>query len=179
MSLNPPIEDWTGRVAWVVGASSGIGRATAALLHRRGAHVVVSARNEASLRDFEAAHAGSLGLALDSTDADALQRAAARILHTVGPIDLVIYCAGHYKAMRATAFDLEDAVRHQQVNYVGALNLLAAVLPPMLARGTGHISLVASVAGYRGLPNSLAYGPTKAALINLAQTLFAPYRVWA
>jgi short-subunit dehydrogenase len=58
------------------------------------------------------------------------------------------------------------------VNYGGAVNVLQAVLPAMLARGQGHLSLVASVAGYRGLPNSLAYGPTKAALINLAETLY-------
>jgi short-subunit dehydrogenase len=58
------------------------------------------------------------------------------------------------------------------VNYLGALHLLGAVLPAMLARGAGHISLVGSVAGYRGLPQSLAYGPTKAALINLADTLY-------
>ena len=62
--------------------------------------------------------------------------------------------------------------RHQQVNYVGALHLLDAVLPALLRQGHGHLSLVASVAGYRGLPRSLAYGPTKAALINLAETLY-------
>jgi short-subunit dehydrogenase len=63
-------------------------------------------------------------------------------------------------------------LRHQQVNYVGALYVLDAVLPAMLQRGSGHLSLVGSVAGYRGLPQSLAYGPTKAALINLAETLY-------
>jgi short-subunit dehydrogenase len=83
-----------------------------------------------------------------------------------------MYCAGHYNAMRATQFDVDDAVRHMRVNYHGALHMLAAVLPQLLAQKSGHISVVASVAGYRGLPNSLAYGPTKAALINLAQTLY-------
>jgi short-subunit dehydrogenase len=74
--------------------------------------------------------------------------------------------------MRATRFDLGEMLRHQEVNYVGALHMLDAVLPTLLAQKAGHLSLVASVAGYRGLPNSLAYGPTKAALINLAQTLY-------
>jgi NAD(P)-dependent dehydrogenase (short-subunit alcohol dehydrogenase family) len=78
--------------------------------------------------------------------------------------------------MRATAFDLEIALAHEQVNYVGALTLLDAVLPQLIAQAAsgrgGHLSLVSSVAGYRGLPQSLAYGPTKAALIHLAETLY-------
>jgi NAD(P)-dependent dehydrogenase (short-subunit alcohol dehydrogenase family) len=176
MPLNPPITDWTGRVVWLVGASSGIGRATADHLHALGARVVVSARNAAALDAFAAQHAGSVALALDATDRDAMRAAAARIVERHGRIDLAVYCAGHYKPMRATAFDLDDALRHQQVNYVGALYLLDAVLPTLVAQaqaGTAaHLSLVSSVAGYRGLPKSLAYGPTKAALINLAETLY-------
>jgi NAD(P)-dependent dehydrogenase (short-subunit alcohol dehydrogenase family) len=172
MPLNPRIPEWTGRVVWLVGASTGIGRATAELLHARGAKVVVSARNVAALEAFEAAQPGSLGLALDATDRDAVQQAADRIVAQFGRIDLVLYCAGYYKAMRATAFDLDEALKHQQINYVGALHTLGAVLPVLLRQKAGHLSLVSSVAGYRGLPNSLAYGPTKAALINLAQTLY-------
>jgi short-subunit dehydrogenase len=100
-----------------------------------------------------------------------VQTAAAQ-LQAQGPLDCVVYCAGHYQAMRAFAMDVADMQRHMEVNYAGALHVLSAVLPGMLARGAGHISLVGSVAGYRGLPNSLAYGPTKAALINLAETLY-------
>ena len=74
--------------------------------------------------------------------------------------------------MRATDFDLGEALRHVEVNQIGALHLVAAVLPHLLRRGRGHLSLVASVAGYRGLPRALAYGPTKAALINLAEALY-------
>jgi NAD(P)-dependent dehydrogenase (short-subunit alcohol dehydrogenase family) len=72
--------------------------------------------------------------------------------------------------MRAESFDLDLALRHLEVNYVGALHLLDATLP--LLQPGGHLSLVASVAGYRGLPQALAYGPTKAALISLAETLY-------
>jgi len=172
MPLNPPIADWNGRVAWIVGASTGIGRATAALLHARGAQVVVSARNNAALESFVAEHPGSVALACDVTDrasvADTAERAAARW----GRLDMVMYCAGHYQPMRATEFDLDEALRHVQVNQVGALHLLGAVLPRLIAQKSGHLSLVGSVAGYRGLPKSLGYGPTKAALINLAQTLY-------
>lgn len=170
--MNPRITDWNGRVVWIVGASTGIGRAAAELLHRRGATLIVSARNADSIAAFEAAHAGSLALPLDATDRPAMRDAAQKIVARFGRIDMAVYCAGYYRAMRATAFDLDEALRHQSVNYVGALHLLDAVLPQMLAQRSGHLSLVASVAGYRGLPKSLAYGPTKAALINLAQTLY-------
>ena len=172
MSLNPRITDWNGRVVWLVGASSGIGLATAQQLHARGAKVIVSARNAAAIAAFEAAHADSLGIALDATDRDAMSSAAERIVARYGRLDMALYCAGHYAALRATAFDLDQMLLHDKVNYVGALYMLDAVLPVLLRQKSGHISLVASVAGYRGLPNALAYGPTKAALINLAQTLY-------
>jgi len=175
MSLNPRIRDWSGRRVWLVGASSGIGRATASLLHARGAQVVVSARSAQALDDFVAAHPGSQALALDVADRAALQAAADR-LRAQGPLDLVCYLAGHYQPMRATELDLDQALLHQQVNLTGAWQLLAAVVPGLLAQGHGHVSLVSSVAGFRGLPRSLAYGPTKAALINLAETLFLDLR---
>ena len=175
MSLNPRISQWQGRRAWVLGASSGIGRATASALHARGAQVVVSARGDAALQTFVDQHPGSVALALDTADREKVQAAAASLL-AAGPLDLVFYCAGYYREMRATDFDLDEMLRHQQVNYVGALHVLSGVLPAMLeaAQGgqAGHLSLISSVAGFRGLPKSLAYGPTKAALINLAETLY-------
>lgn len=176
MPLNPPHADWSGRTAWLVGASTGIGRATAARLHALGARVVVSARSAASLEAFTLAHPGSEAIALDATDREALHAAAAGVVARHGRLDLVVYCAGTYAPMRATEFNLEVALQHQQVNYVGALYLLDAVLPHLLTQARtgqgGHLSLVSSVAGYRGLPKSLAYGPTKAALTHLAQTLY-------
>lgn len=171
MSLNPQLKDWHGRTAWIVGASSGIGRATASALHARGARVVVSARNAAALDAFVAEHPGSAAMPLDVGEAPQVRFAAERLL-AQGFLDLVCYCAGHYRPMRAMDLDLEDALRHQHINVTGAWNVLAAVLPAMQARRTGHVSLVSSVAGFRGLPKSLAYGPTKAALINLAESLY-------
>lgn len=172
MSQNPPLRDWHGRTVWLVGASSGIGLATAQALHARGARVVVSARQENALQAFVKAHPGAVALPLDVTDLQAVHAAARRLLEG-GGIDVVAFCAGHYKPQRAFAFDLPEMLKHQDINYLGALHVLDAVLPHFLARGRGHLSLVASVAGYCGLPNSLAYGPTKAALINLAETLYA------
>jgi NAD(P)-dependent dehydrogenase (short-subunit alcohol dehydrogenase family) len=172
MPLNPPLRDWQGRSAWLVGASSGIGRATASALHARGAKVVVSARNAESLAAFVAQHPGSHAVPLDTGDADGVAAAGRQIFEQVGRLDFTVYCAGHYKPLRATRFDLPEMLKHQHINYVGTLHWLAAVLPRLLAQGSGHVSLVASVAGYRGLPQALGYGPTKAALINLAQTLY-------
>lgn len=171
MSLNPAIRDWRGRRVWLIGASTGIGRALAERLHALGATVIVSARKAEALEDFVRQHAGSLALPLDVGDAQAV-RAAAQAARADGPLDLVCYCAGHYQPMRATTIDLPELLRHHEVNTVGALRVLHAVTPAMLARGQGHLSLISSVAGYRGLPQSLAYGPTKAALINLAETLY-------
>lgn len=173
--LNPPQIEWAGQRVWVLGASTGIGRALAQALHARGAQVIVSARGQAALQAFVDAHPGAQARALDATDAEAVARAATE-LAAEGGIDCAVYCAGHYRAHRATAFDLQDMLQHERVNYTGALHMLAAVLPGMLARGSGHISLVSSVAGFRGLPNGLAYGPTKAALINLAETLYIDLR---
>lgn len=172
MSLNPPVKNWGGKLVWVVGASSGIGRATAAALHAAGAWVAVSARNAESLAGFVAEHPGALALPLDVTDAASVRAAWQQLVQARGTPDLVFSCAGHYAPMRATAFDLQEALRHVAINQGGSLHVLDVVLPGLLAAGQGHISLMGSVAGYRGLPNALAYGPTKAALINLAEILY-------
>ncbi len=169
--FNPPMAQWRGQVVWLVGASTGIGAAAAARLHALGATVVVSARSAAGLQALCATHPGMHALALDVTDAPAAQAAAQQLLAQHGRLDLVVYCAGHYKAMHTDAFDLAEHKRHLAVNYEGALHVLAAVLPVLRAQRSGHISLVSSVAGFRGLPQSLAYGPTKAALTHLAEVL--------
>lgn len=179
MSLNPPIREWRNRRVWLIGASSGIGRALGTLLHGRGALVCISARQQDLLDAFVREHPGSQALALDVTDARAIDRAAQQLL-AAGPLDLVCYCAGHYRPMSASALDLPELLQHQRVNLMGALHVLPAVVPALLqaasAGRTPHLSLVASVAGWRGLPQSLAYGPTKAALINLAENLFLDLR---
>lgn len=169
--MNPRITDWRGLRVWLIGASSGIGEATASALHARGAQVLLSARNAPALNAFVAAHPAAQAWPLDVTDATAVMRTTDQIL-AQGPLDLVLYCAGHYREMRATDMDLADLRRHVDINYLGALHVLDAAVPAMAARGHGHISLISSVAGFRGLPKSLAYGPTKAALTHLAETLY-------
>ena len=173
--MNQPIQNWQGRRVWLVGASSGIGLACAKAMQAAGAHVIVSARDLGTLSEWaEVCKTKGLPVALMSLDVtDALQvKYVARQVAAGGPLDLVLYCAGHYHAQRATAFDLNDMLRHQDVNYNGLLRVLDAVLPIFLQQGHGHISLVSSVAGWRGLPNGLAYGPTKAAMTHLAETLY-------
>lgn len=175
MSLNPPLRDWQGRRAWLIGASSGIGRATAAALHARGAQVIVSARKAEALEAFVAEHPGSQALALDIGQPAAVEDAASALFAS-GPLDLVCYCAGTFRDMRATDYDLDTMLEHNRVNYLGAVHTLNAVLPGLLAAARagrpGHLSLISSIAGLRGLPRSLAYGPTKAALINLCEALY-------
>jgi len=167
---NPPLKDWHGKRVWIVGASTGIGEATAAALHASGARVIVSARKQATLEAFVASHPGAQALALDATDRQAMHTAAQQVM-ALGPLDCVVYCAGFYSAMQSDAMDVDVVLHHMDVNYNGALYLLDAVLPHLLTQSRGHISLVGSVAGYRGLPNSLGYGSSKAALIQLAETL--------
>jgi NAD(P)-dependent dehydrogenase (short-subunit alcohol dehydrogenase family) len=169
--LNTPITDWQGRSVWLIGASSGIGLATAKALHAAGARVVVSARNAELLQQFVDTHPGAQAVVLDVADTAAIATAA-RYVKTQQGLDVVMYCAGYYQAMRAAESSLTEMLRHLDINYTGALRVLDAVLPELLPQQRGHISFISSVAGFRGLPKSMAYGPTKAALINLAEALY-------
>lgn len=171
MALNRRIDDWRGRCVWVIGASAGIGLATARLLMERGARVVVSARRAALLEQLCAGRPDALAVPLDMTDPASVHAARARIERHGWPVDLVLVVAGGYQAMRADGYDLGQANRLLDLNLRGVYNCLDAVLPALL-RGGGGIGIVASVAGYGGLPKALAYGPTKAALINLTETLY-------
>ncbi|MCW2308895.1 SDR family NAD(P)-dependent oxidoreductase [Rhodobium gokarnense] len=158
---------------WITGASSGIGLELARLMADEAPHVAISARSADALEAAAASHAALAAYPLDVTDADAVKATAERITAEAGPIDLAVLGAGTWKLMDAEDFDLAAVRTGMEVNYMGVANAVAALLPGMLSRGSGHIVIVASVAGYRGLPKAVAYGPTKAALINLAETLKA------
>lgn len=156
------------RVAWITGASTGIGRKMAEQLLAAGVKVAVSARSSERLRDMGE---GALAVPLDVTDSRACVSAVEQIEATLGPIDLAVFGAGTYAPVRADHIDVQVFAHTMETNYMGVVNCLAAVTPPMLARRHGHVSWIASVAGYMGLPKAAAYGPTKAALINLAESL--------
>ena len=159
------------RTAWITGASSGIGRALAIALVQRGVKVAASARSADKLAEIARHHPGIAPLPLDVTLADAVAEAPRSISSTLGPVDLAVFSAGIWEAMSVRSFSAAKAARTMAVNYQGIVNCIEAVLPTMLERGEGHIALVASVAGYRGLSPAAAYGPSKAAVINLAEAL--------
>jgi short-subunit dehydrogenase len=174
--MNLPIRDWQGKRVWIIGASSGIGAATARLLLSRGALVGLSARNVDKLQEVSAAHANASIAPLDVTDIDSIRSAHAGLLTQWQAIDLVLIVAGSYVEMRADSFDLAAAQKLVDTNLNGVLRCLDVALPGLLQRGAGGIGIVSSVAGYRGLPKALAYGPGKAALINLCESLFLDLR---
>ena len=161
--------DLRGKVVWVVGASSGIGAATASELEARGATVAISARREQELERVSCGR--MLVVPVDVTNAAAVAAAANRVREVHGRIDVAVLAAGWWQQMDARAWDTEVFDRHVQVNLVGTSNAIAAVLPEMLERGSGVIAGIASVAGYRGLAGAEAYGATKAAQINLLEAL--------
>jgi NAD(P)-dependent dehydrogenase (short-subunit alcohol dehydrogenase family) len=158
-----------GQVAWVVGGSSGIGAAVARELVRRGATVAISARRKEQLQDV--AGTDMLVLPADVTDAAAVAAAAARVRQELGPVDLAVLSAGYWKQMDPADWDTSVFDQHVRVNLTGMSNAIAAVLPAMLQRRSGTIAGIASVAGYRGLAGAEAYGATKAAQINLLESL--------
>jgi NAD(P)-dependent dehydrogenase (short-subunit alcohol dehydrogenase family) len=171
VSLNPRIAHWSGQRVWVIGASTGIGAALARELINAGARVALSARSRAPL-DAIAEGSGALVVPVDVTNAAAVHAAAGRVRAEFGALDLVMVVAGTHAPMRADQFDRAAAARLLAVNLDGPLNCLDAVLPTLLAQRAGGVVLVASVAGYRGLPQALIYGASKAALIHLAEGLY-------
>lgn len=165
--------DWRGKHVWIVGASTGIGAALAEELARRGAILTLSARSADKLQAVLAqlSGGGHQAAPLDITDPQSIATAVAQIAAGQKRIDVVVLNAGAYAPMRAWAIDRDSAELQISTNLTGTVDCLAAILPTLLAQGAGHIAIVASVAGYRGLPQALIYGATKAALINLAETL--------
>jgi short-subunit dehydrogenase len=149
---------------WVTGASTGIGAATARELARRGHTLFLTARSGDKL----AALPGK-ALAGDVTDREAMHRIAAGI----APVDVVLLGAGTYVPVDPREFDADVFREHLEVNVMGTVNCIEAVLPGMLERRHGRIAIVASVTGFAALPRAAAYGATKAFLISMCDSLRA------
>lgn len=156
---------------WLVGASSGIGAALAEELHRRGAFVAISARREEQLEEVSGGR--MTPVPLDVTDREATHAAARRVREALGGIDTVVHCAGYWQVFDATDWQAEEFDRHVRVNLLGLNNLVDATIPRMVDDRHGHLVGIASVAGYRGLSGGEAYAATKAAQVNLLESMRA------
>ena len=156
---------------WLIGASTGIGRALALQLAEQGAILSLGARNKVELDQLLSALTGTGHevVAIDVVDMVSVQAA----WQCIQSPDIVIYNAGYYEPMSCQQYEYDKALQMQEVNYTGILRVLKYVLPDFIKRKAGHIVLVGSVAGYRGLPNAIGYGASKAAVIHLAENLRA------
>ncbi len=159
----------------ITGASSGIGEALAVEFGRRGASVGLLARRAEVLREVagkvEAAGGNSLAVAVDVRDAPAVKSATAKVVERFGGVDVLVANAGKGEITLAREFDIEVATQVLAVNLLGAMNSVAAVLPEMIARGSGQIVGISSLAAYRGFPGSGAYCASKAALSTFFESL--------
>lgn len=168
------INRFTSKRVWVIGASSGIGEACAKALLLEGAKVALSSRRADRLNAI-AAHAKAdqtLVIPLDVTNHNQLTQGYETLLKTWGGLDLLLFVSGMYVPLRADNFQLDAAEQTIEANLLGPMRAVALVLPAMLKAHTGHIAIVGSVAGYSGLPKALAYGPSKAGIINFCETLY-------
>ena len=156
---------------WITGASSGLGEHVARQLADQGIHVSITARSKDKLQAIADSSPNISAYPADVTNAESLRDLVGRIELAHGPIDMCIFSAGAWFPGKITDLQVENFAKTIDVNLMGVVNALDAVMGPMLARGQGHISWVSSVAGYGGLPNSAAYGSSKAALIHMAESV--------
>lgn len=161
-----------GKRIWILGASAGIGRALALELARRGARLVLSARSVDPLESLAAEIGGAEIVPCDIADPESLADARGEIL-SGGPLDAMITTAALYDPGRASDIEREAARRLVEVNLLGTLWFAQAA--PGLLRDGGQLVIFGSVAGYFGLPNGQLYSASKAAVINLAESLRVEY----
>lgn len=168
--LNQVITDWHDQRIWIIGASSGIGAALAQAFIDKGAKCILSARRLEKLEEI--ANSKALTIAFDVQNTDEWAQAYAQITTSLGGVDMIIFCAASYRPERSWEVKTEFMQSTLKTNIHSVYHGLQLVLPPMLANKKGGIAIIASVAGYIGLPNASVYGPSKAALINLAEILY-------
>ncbi|MXN64292.1 SDR family NAD(P)-dependent oxidoreductase [Stappia sp. GBMRC 2046] len=162
-------------VAWITGASSGIGRALAMRLAREGWKVAVTARSQDALEamagDTAALPGSIMAFPGDVTDAKEMENVVEAVERALGPLVLAVLNAGVYLPVKGDDLTVRDFEKSIAVNLVGTVNCIVPLSRWMKESGKGQIAIVSSVAGYRGLPTSAAYGATKAGLINMAESL--------
>ncbi len=165
------------KTCWIIGASHGIGEALVKNYYDQGYNLAISARDLKKLEEIKTQliatnHGKILVSKVDVCERESLQKSCEEILQNFQKIDLVIFCSALYQPTSAIGFDLALARQTIEVNLVGALNLFDVILPKMAEQKFGQIGILASVAGYVGLPKSFAYGASKAALINLCEGIY-------
>lgn len=166
--------DFKGEHIWVIGASSGIGRAVAVELANQGATLLLSARRKDKLdalnKELDGQH---LVVPVDVADSKSVVGACTEIQKQEITLNRVIFLPALYDPSAVSAIDLEAAFKAVNVNFNGALRVVHGVLLIFEKQQSGQLALCASVAGYIGLPNGQPYSATKAALINFAESLYA------
>ena len=160
---------------WITGASSGIGKALAIKFAKEGWKVAISARRGELLKNI-AQDNNIFDYSLDVTDEKKVGEVFKKILEGFKNIDLCIFSAGTYEPKLEKEISQEQIRKTMEVNFFGVVNCIKAVEEYFKNMKNGHISIVSSIAGYRGLPNSSGYGPSKAALSNLAESLYFDFK---
>lgn len=160
---------------WITGASSGIGRALAEKFAKENWKVAVSARRESLLKEI-AQHENISSFPLDVTDDDSVDVTFSNILKEFKDLDLCVFCSGTYDPKLEKEINKEQIKKVMNINFFGILNCIKAVEKYFKDKKDGHISIVSSIAAYRGLPNSSAYGPSKSALTNLTESLYFDFK---
>jgi short-subunit dehydrogenase len=166
---------WTNKVVMITGASSGIGRGLAIEIAARGANVGLVARRagvtDEVVREIEAAGGKAVASPADVKSEDSIRVAAEKLRASLGAIDVLIANAGIGPTRDAADFSAEEVSDVINVNVIGASNSVAAVIPEMVARGSGQLVAISSLAAYRGLPRSAAYCASKAAVSAFFESL--------
>ena len=161
---------------WITGASSGIGKALAIKFAQEGWQVAASARRENLLVDLNKLNSNISSFPLDVTSIEKTITTFQEILSKLNKIDLCVFSTGTYDPKKEREIDEQQIRKVMEVNFFGTLNCIKAVEKYFKNKKTGHISIVSSVSGYRGLPNSTGYGASKAALINLSESLYLDFK---
>jgi len=157
---------------WITGASSGIGRALALKFAKEGWQVAASARREDLLNEISELNQNISPFPLDVTNKEKCKEIFDQIKNKYKNVDICFFSTGTWDPKKEKDIDIEQMKNVMEVNFFGTLNCIKAVEEYFKDRNSGHISIVSSVAGYRGLPNSTGYGASKAALNNLAESLY-------
>ena len=160
---------------WITGGSSGIGKAVAEKFAKEGWKVAVSARREEILNEMSKDE-NIFSFPLDVTNIDDCKNTFDKILKQFENIDICFLCSGTYDPNKEKEINIEQNKFVMNVNYFGTLNCVKTIEEYFKKESRGHISIVSSIAGYRGLPNSSGYGPSKAALTNFAESIYFDFK---